>query len=923
MKYLCLIACLAIIFAVIINRPSIRQEVYAVNDGAKEHPFLKNLKNSPSLNNSMRRSSEGSYLALKQNKLADELPVSALDINWFEVGPNDVGGRVRALAIDSENSMILIAGGVTGGIWKTRDGGGSWSLKSGPTSNFSITSIVQHPSSPGVWYASTGEIFSSASLYGSAAVFGSGTILTSTDGGETWKDAADVPDEKLFLTSKIIVSPVTHTIFVASHGYGIARSTDGAQSFEIVLGDNEGDFNLDFVEDNFIYSDVVVTKDGKLLASLSGELSAGAGYYLSRDDGIRWINITPADIGRKRGAKDLNRTVFAIAPSNPNAGYALTQGGIHDRPYGDIFESIYFHKINIRDGTMENRSGNLPKIRIDQDHKLFYVPVTQHSYNMAMAVKPDDEDFVVYGGVGGPYRTTDGHATDAGTYDHGRDLLSLDLSKSMIHGDQHISLFDPKNPNVLWSGNDGGIARLNDVTNSGETTWEVMNNGLNVTQFYDLAIAPEKGDNRVIGSSQDNSHILMKWDESNTSVRDKTVYGGGDGSSVFWVKDYVITDGGGVALFHPSQFDQPPFFENIVFGSIVFPIHAYIIPDPYSRSSGDTFTAIDPNDEDVIFYGAGLEVLYRTTEGRQLLDLDGREVPSKFKRLTYPGLANGLGFTAMKFTSDVAGTLYFSLSPNVWTEARPKMFKLRDAATEGPGKAEEISSGLFPVNGQIPDIAVNPHNGNELIVVVSGDGATTGLFYSQDGGDHWGNVTGNLSDEEVCISFRCAEIINGKDGRVFLTGTSTGLFSSSLLRGESTIWKREALDLVGSSVISDIDYRAHDNIIGISTHGRGIFMGRYLGIGGERSGQSTISTMAINVFPNPATDYFNIEIKNRGKIISFRILDLHGKVIFSKKTDSLEGKKFTVRTETLSSGLYVVEVVFDDFQRSFHKVIVR
>ena len=78
---------------------------------------------------------------------------------WSEIGPYDVGGRTRGLAIDQRNSNILMAGGASGGIWKSTDGGKTWMLKSNPGENLGVTDIVQHPNSLNTWYYTTGEYY--------------------------------------------------------------------------------------------------------------------------------------------------------------------------------------------------------------------------------------------------------------------------------------------------------------------------------------------------------------------------------------------------------------------------------------------------------------------------------------------------------------------------------------------------------------------------------------------------------------------------------------------------------------------------------------------------------------------------------------------------------------------------------------------
>lgn len=77
--------------------------------------------------------------------------------NWAEVGPYDVGGRLRSLEFDSRNGSIVFAGAVNGGIWKSMDKGATWSQKLDPGSNLTISGIAQDKINPDIWYASTGE----------------------------------------------------------------------------------------------------------------------------------------------------------------------------------------------------------------------------------------------------------------------------------------------------------------------------------------------------------------------------------------------------------------------------------------------------------------------------------------------------------------------------------------------------------------------------------------------------------------------------------------------------------------------------------------------------------------------------------------------------------------------------------------------
>ena len=168
---------------------------------------------------------------------------------WEEAGPNNVGGRTRAIALDRRDSKVVITGGVRGGIWKSTDDGENWKHIPGLIANESIMSIAQDPIELDHWYAVTGE------LVGAGANFFGGGIYRSTDNGESWElfqyaleadesisiheykrldennlggnpffFCGEYCDQNLFVyNSKVALSPITQSVFVATNGYGVKK----------------------------------------------------------------------------------------------------------------------------------------------------------------------------------------------------------------------------------------------------------------------------------------------------------------------------------------------------------------------------------------------------------------------------------------------------------------------------------------------------------------------------------------------------------------------------------------------------------------------------------------------------------------------------------------------------------------------------
>ena len=471
---------------------------------------------------------------------------------WREVGPTDVGGRTRALAVDVRDPDIIMAGGVSGGVWKSTDGGQTWELKTGMDVPLSVTWIAQDPRSgyQDTWYYTTGEFSgnSASDLEYHARFYGSG-IYKSTDNGDSWKhlgSTADTDpaswDSPFDYASKIVVHPDNGYLYVAANGVGIYRSEDGGDSFELVLGERWA----------HAWADVAISApsggDYTLLATLSttnsGILSGEPGFYVSTDDGDSWSRYTGVM------PVDHDRSVIAPVPSQQKA-YIFTYEGSQSLAGEEKIALTFVDFQDMSTLTFYIRDDNLPAIGSNG------IVNTQGSYNMAMAVKPGDEEFVLFGGtnlfrsktgVTTPMNDADSHWVggytnminpNTGDYD------SYRLYENQ-HPDQHVLVFDPEDPDVLWAGHDGGISRTRDVR-AVPMVWESMNNGYNVTQFYTVAMSPLPGATEVLGGTQDNGTPFFDWQKPLAGSRDIT---SGDGAFAYFgsSKIYASTQYGRISI---------------------------------------------------------------------------------------------------------------------------------------------------------------------------------------------------------------------------------------------------------------------------------------------------------------------------------------------------------------------------------------
>ncbi|WP_299672440.1 PA domain-containing protein, partial [uncultured Tenacibaculum sp.] len=118
------------------------------------------------------------------NSIKQRVPGDAADNPWIERGPNNVGGRTRAIIFDPNDATkeTVIAGGVSGGLWKNTNisnPNSQWQQLNAPE-NLSVSSIAVDPNNSNIFYAGTGE------SYSGALIFSGNGLWKSTDKGNTW-----------------------------------------------------------------------------------------------------------------------------------------------------------------------------------------------------------------------------------------------------------------------------------------------------------------------------------------------------------------------------------------------------------------------------------------------------------------------------------------------------------------------------------------------------------------------------------------------------------------------------------------------------------------------------------------------------------------------------------------------------------------
>ena len=762
-------------------------------------------------------------------------------IVWKNRGPFNVGGRTRALAIDVTDENVILAGGVSGGIWRSQNGGESWTKTTGSNELQSVTAIAQdkRPGQAQTWYYTTGEwAGNSAAAFG--ADYNGDGVFKSTDGGVTWaqlpstvSDTPQLTDQDFDFNHEIAVSPITGTVVVANYG-GLYVSNDQG-----LLWDKR------YTTTGSGWTDVVVGDDGVFYAFVRQ-----LGVVKSIDDGDSWSDISSPSFPT---FASFHRGELALAPSNDDVLYLLAEANGTDSGYA-------LWKYNDATGTWVNRSANIPQEEGETGNF-----DSQGGYDLLITVKPDDEHVVFIGGTN-LYRSNNGFAsknqtTWIGGYHPENNSFAV---YPQHHPDQHCLVFYPSDPNKSISGNDGGLQRTDDVMAGTDgffsVVWNPINNGYLTTQAYAVSVGPG---NLIAAGFQDNGTWMTLTDNPKADWSDPY---SGDGAYNAISSDgrqrYFSSQNANVFRFNYANATEP----NAIGAELFSPQN---LSNPLFISP----LYIDTKDDNVIYLG-GTTSLNVNTKAKTGTSTSG------WKTIGLTGTSGKI--SEMGIIGN--GALYVGTSGG-------KLYKITGAKTSSP-TVTNISNALF-ASRYISGIAVNPDDSDELLVTVS-NYSVKSIFHSTNGGSSWTDVGGNLEENTSGLgngpSIRCVRIVG--NSRLYLVGTSVGLFSTKTLNGASTVWEQENINGLGSLVVEHIAVRQADGLVVAGTHGNGIFSARFA---------VKQKDLAVDAFEAPQS-----AVLSNSEVISLKVTNLGVQTVTSfdvgYAVDGVEQQLTTVTNQSLASG---------------------
>jgi photosystem II stability/assembly factor-like uncharacterized protein len=639
------------------------------------------------------------------------------------LGPyGDNGGRVTTLAYDGPANNVLYAGTENGGVWKTADGGVTWTPLSDNLQSLAVNAVAVVPGKTAAQdtiYIGTGEQnFNEDGYYGVG-------LYKSTDGGATWqgpygqnqfgfgyRNPLDSQVARGNYVGKIVVDPNDATHVLVASSQGVFLSTDGGLTFPTQnLVDNTlpHSYITDLIVDPSTTPSTVYAAWGYPFGGFGGPFAAEAahnGVYKSTDGGVTF-SAAPIGTGYPTGA-GIGR--ISLAESAPNGTVYLTAADPLDTSSMGVWTSTDQGATWTQVTAAYNSGG--PDLY--GDDLPANVDFQQGSYDIWIAVDPNDATKVYVGGINVWASTAGGCATaNCLTF---TDTTNVYTTLTFTpHPDEHAFAFTG-NPTVLWVGNDGGVYNTAD----GGTTWADKVGNLETLEFYAGSAGQNVLTNPVaFGGAQDNG--TSKY----------------TGSPVW----NAIFGGDGGFTTNENTLNPQTVYEEYVFLNIF-----------KSTDGGTTWTSapvtngIDPSDS-VGFIApyimdqsnsnhllAGTNRVYETTNGAALWN-------------PISPVLSPTGFiSALAFARSAPNTTFYAGTSDgqIWR------------TTNDGGSWTNITAGTVGVTGRyVTSLGVDSANPQDVVVTFSGFANSTGtgigthVYRSPNGGATWSDISIGLPDSPV------------------------------------------------------------------------------------------------------------------------------------------------------------------------------
>lgn len=695
------------------------------------------------------------------------------------IGPAGMSGRIASIEVVSSNPDVMYVAAATGGVWKSVNGGTTWTplFDSQPVAAIGAVSVYQ--ANPAIVWVGTGE----GNPRNSASV-GNG-IFKSMDGGASWKQMGLEGTERIH---RVVLDPGNPDVaYAAAMGRmwgenperGVYRTTDGGKTWQKILFVNEKTGCADLVMDP--------SNPKKLIAAMweyrrwpwfftSG--GPGSGLYVTNDGGETWRKVTSED-GIPTG--DLGRIGIAIARNNPEVVYALIEATKNVLCRSDDGGKTW--RVVNRAPSVAPRPFYYADIRLDPENE-------NRLYSLHSDLQVSDDGGKSFSTLGGGSR---------------------------VHSDHHALWIHPEDGSFLVDGNDGGVA----ISRDRGATWRMVDN-LPLAQFYHINVDTDIPFN-VYGGMQDNgswrgpSEVWESWGIRNWHWSE---VGFGDGFATLVDASnpdngYAMSQGGYLIRFNwrtGERKDIRPWAPEGV--ELRFNWNAGIAQDPFEPAT--------------IYYGS--QFVHKSTDRGETWSIISPDLTTNDTTKQKQSESGGL---TRDVTSAENHTTIMTIAPSplergvLWVGTDDGMVQVsRDGGTSWMNVSERISSQTK--NAWVPHIEASKFNAGEAYVVFDDHRRSnwaTSVFKTEDFGRSWRSLTKNdptktTKDKNDLWGYALVLEQDPVARHLLYLGTEFGLWISTN-DGDSWVKWTHGFPTVSAMALM-VHPRDHDLVIG--THGRAAYI---------------------------------------------------------------------------------------------------
>ena len=710
--------------------------------------------------------------SLVQNTIQPTASAGVL-AQWKSLGPNNVGGRTRCLIIDPHDPNIMYAAAASGGVWKSGDGGSTWTPIADFLANIAVNSLAIDPNDPNILFAGTGEGYLNID-----ATRGQG-IFETTDGGAHWHQLASTNTKHFYYVRKIAISPTDSKRIYAATATGLFRSENSGVSWDRLLDQADILGCLDLAiqpgAPNYVFASCGTFYPGAIFRSTDA-----AGQQ-------QWKEVVRIP--------NMGRTSLAIAPSDQKTMYALSAsvaGGTFDGGLLAVLRSDSNGDPGSWNATVNNASTNVVnRLLLSNPVQAVYADcfgkdkdqyLNQGWYDNALAVDPKDSNIVWIGGTD-LFRSNDGGrnwgVASYWWFESGKD-------PEYAHADHHVIVFHPQydgtSNQVMFVGNDGGVFVTQNARSSVGTDlssvcgqapaddvhWTARNGSYAVTQFYSGAVFPTGAS--YFGGTQDNGTVRGN---NNAGPNNWSTVQGGDGG-------FVAIEPGNPSVLYTS-FTGPTIRKSVDDGQTFSDANVGLTAcDQNSQPQGCTVFpfivpfSLDPSNSQVLWTGG--DQLFRSVNGGDSWTQASTRLDSSHYPADNPPAASGV-LSAIAIDPTGSNVVIAGFAPSTSLNAGGGWVHRTETASSASDST--VWSRVRPRAGWVSSITFDPSHSGVVYSTYSSFNSDDGLdkghiFKSTDRGKSWSPIDGMGAQGVPDIPVHSL-VIDPSDANRLYVGTDLGV----------------------------------------------------------------------------------------------------------------------------------------------------